>query len=675
VAPDDAVLVISHGLWRTRFRSDRAIVGRFVDLDGRRREIVGVMPASFQFPSSRTDVWVPLSIDPRNAATHWAGDFMPIIGRLAPGVTAAQATADLRVFQSRVGERFPWKMPDNWNRELTVTSLHDGMVGDLRARLGILFAAVAVVLVITCANVANLSLSRAASRLREIGVRTAIGASPRRIARQLMTESIVLAVVGGLVGVLVGAYTLAFLKVVLPIDTPRLHETQLNLRAVVYAGAISILTGCAFGLAPVVSVLRVRLRSVLDSGGRSGGATVAAPVRSALAVAQVACAVLLVIAAGLLIRSLWSLWRVDPGFKPEGIVTARITAPPTLCGSADRCLSFYAELQEHLHGSSGVERSAFVNTLPLTGAIAKRSLEIEGYTVPASQPAPLFWLNVVTPQYFEAMGIPVVSGRTFTTADTHGAAVALIDVSTARRFWKNEDPVGHHIRFIGEERWRTIVGVVGDVRASDLSSTIPEFMQGTLYVPYSLASTLEDGRIPTDMTLVARTSHPPRSVENLLRQAMTGATRDVVISDVRLMQDVIASAVASPAATTSLLASMAALALVLGCVGVYGVLSFLVSRQTRDLGIRFALGAQRRDVFWLVLREGAAICVSGIAIGIIAAMAVTRLIASELHGVGPLDPVTFIAVAITMLIVTFAACYVPTRRAMRVDPLIVLRDQ
>jgi putative ABC transport system permease protein len=392
-------------------------------------------------------------------------------------------------------------------------------------------------------------------------------------------------------------------------------------------------------------------------------------------VAQVACAVLLVIAAGLLIRSLWSLWRVDPGFKPEGVVTARITAPPTLCASPDRCLSFYDELQGHLHSSSGLERGALVNTLPLTGAIAKRSVEIEGYTVPASQPAPLFWLNVVTPQYFEAMEIPVVSGRTFTTADTHGPAVALIDVSTARRYWKDGDPVGHHVRFIGEDRWRTVVGVVGDVRANDLASTIPEFMQGTLYVPYSLASTLEDGRIPTDMTLVARTTLPPRSVENLLRQAMTGATRAVVISDVRSMQDVMASAVASPAATTSLLASMAALALVLGCVGVYGVLSFLVSRQTRDLGIRFALGAQRRDVFWLVLREGAAICVSGIALGIAAAMAVTRLIASELHGVGPLDPPTYIAVAISMLIATFAACYVPTRRAMRVDPLIVLRDQ
>jgi putative ABC transport system permease protein len=328
-----------------------------------------------------------------------------------------------------------------------------------------------------------------------------------------------------------------------------------------------------------------------------------------------------------------------------------------------------------LNDSSGLEGGAFVNTLPLTGAVAKRSLEIEGYIVPASQPAPLFWLNVVTPSYFGTMEIPVVSGRTFTMADTHGPAVAVIDVSTAHRYWKDKDPVGRQVRFIGEDRWRTIVGVVGDVRANDLSRTIPEFMQGTLYVPYSLASTLEDGHIPTDMTIVARTALPPSSIGSLLRRAVAGPAREVVISDVRSMQDVIASAVASPAATTSLLASMAALALVLGCVGVYGVLSFLVSRQTRDLGIRFALGAQRRDVFWLVLKEGASICVAGIALGILAAMAMTRLIASELHGVSPLDPPTYMAVAITMLIVTFAACYVPTRRAMRVDPLIVLRDQ
>jgi len=398
-------------------------------------------------------------------------------------------------------------------------------------------------------------------------------------------------------------------------------------------------------------------------------------VRSALAIAQVACAVLLVIAAGLLIRSLWSLRRVDPGFAPDRLVTARITPPQSICESTARCLAFYHDLDERMNGTAGLERAALVNTLPLTGALAKRSLAIEGLTVPPSQPAPLFWLNVVTPRYFEAMEITVQSGRAFARSDVNGPAVAIIDKSTARKYWKDEDPVGRRVRFIGEDGWRTVAGVVADVQANDLSRSIPEFMQGTLYVPYTARGTMEDGRIPTEMTLVARTAFPPSQVETLLRQAMTAGTRDVVTSDVRSMESVIATAVAAPAATTSLLASMAALALVLGCIGVYGVVSFLVSRQTRDLAIRFALGAQRRDVLWLVLKEGATICISGIALGVVAAMAATRLIASELYGVGPHDPATYVAVALAMGVVTLLACYVPTRRAMRVDPLIVLRDQ
>ncbi len=675
VSPHDGVVVLSHRLWVTRFRSDPAIAGRFIIIDGVQREVIGVMPASFSFPSSRTDIWVPLGLDPRNTTGYWAGDFMPIVGRLRQGASHSQATADLRLFQSRIGARFPWRMPADWNQQITVTSLHEAIVGGLKARLAILFVAVALVLVIACANVANLSLSRAASRQREIGVRTAIGASPRRIARQLLTESIVLAGLGGIAGIIVGSWTLAFLKVVLPPDTPRLFETQLNARAVLYTGVISILTGCAFGLAPVASVLRLRLRSVLDSGGRSGSSVIATPVRSALAVAQIACAVLLVIAAGLLMRSLWSLWRVDPGFQPAGVVTARITPPQSLCELPDRCLAFYHDLDERLSGASGIQAAAFVNTLPLSGAIAKRSLAIEGYTTPVTEPAPLFWLNVITPGYFEAMKIPVVSGRIFTRSDLNGPPVTVIDVSTARKYWKSEDPVGRHMRFVREEQWRTVIGVVADVRAHDLSHSIPEFMQGTLYVPFAPHGTLEDSRVPTDMTLVARTAFDTGLVERLLRQALAATSHDVVVTDIRPMQAVIANAVATPAATTSLLASMAALALVLGCIGVYGVLSFLVSRQTRDLGIRFALGAQRRDVFWLVLKEGATLCLSGIALGIVAAMFATRWIASELHGVGPLDPATYVAVVMAMCVVTFAACYVPTRRAMRVDPLIVLRDQ
>jgi len=675
VVPHDGVVVLSHDLWTTRFHGDPTVVGRFVQLDGAPREVVGVMPASFRFPSSRTDVWVPLGLDSRNATTYWAGDFMPIVGRLRAGATLAQATADVRVFQSRIGARFPWRMPADWNQQIVVTPLGDAIVGGVRARLGILFVAVALVLVIACANVANLSLSRAAARQHEIGVRTAIGASPRRIARQLLTESVVLAGLGGIAGVLVAALTLSFLKLVLPPDTPRLLETHVNVRAVLYTGVISMLTGCAFGLVPVGSVLRFRLRGVLDSGGRSGGSPVTTPVRSALAIAQVACAVTLVIAAGLLIRSLWSLWRVDPGFRPDGVMTARIAPSQSVCESRDRCLAFYHELDDRFRGAGSVQASALVNLLPLTGAVAKRSLVIEGYTVPASQAEPLFSLNVATPGYFETLMIPIVVGRTFTRADLNGAPVVVIDASTARRFWNDDSPVDHRVRFVGEQQWRTVVGVVADVQAHDLSHTIPEYMKGTVYVPYASHGTQEDGRVPAEMTLVVRTPLDIAQFEAAVRRALPVSAEDVVVSTIRPMTSVVGDMVATPAATTSLLVSMAALALALGCIGVYGVLSFLVSRQTRDLGIRFALGAQRRDVFWLVLKEGATLCLSGIALGLVAAGVATRWISSELHGVGPLDPATYIAVSIAMCVVTLLACYVPTRRAMRVDPLIVLREQ
>jgi len=321
--------------------------------------------------------------------------------------------------------------------------------------------------------------------------------------------------------------------------------------------------------------------------------------------------------------------------------------------------------------------AALVNTLPLTGAVAKRSLEIEGYTNPGStEAAPLFWLNVITPDYFSVMSIPLESGRAFTRTDlSSGAAVAIVSASTARRFWPGRNPIGTHVRFVGDSDWHTVVGVVADVRAHDLTSNVPDWIKGTAYVPHGPKATLEDGRIPTEMTLTMRTSMEPTEAAAAVRDAVRRISHEVVIGNVRPMRAVVADAVAAPAATASLLVTMAALALILGCVGVYGVLSFLVSRQTRDLGIRVALGAQPRDVFWLVIREGAALCLTGIVIGMCGALALTRWLSSELHGVSPTDPATYATVAVIMLLVTFAACYLPTRRAMGVDPLLVLRDQ
>ena len=584
------------------------------------------------------------------------------------------AHAEIRFFQSRIATRFPWKMPADWNQNVTVIPLRDALVGSVKARLLILIAAAALVLLTACANVANLSLSKAAARQREIGIRTAIGASPRRIARQLLTENIVLAFFGGGVGLLFAWQSLAVLKLVLPPDTPRLADVHLNWRVLVFTAVVSILTGCAFGIAPVLSALRLRLRTVLDSGGRGSSPVVAGPLRAVLTVAQIACAVLLVIAAGLLVRSLWSLSRSDPGFRRDQVVTARISPTESLCDTTERCLAFYHELDDKAQGATGVSGAALVNTFPLTGAVAKRSLEIEGFVVPPSKAAPLFWLHVVTPGYFRVMDIRVESGRAFVREDFNGPPVAVVSSTTARRFWGDENPIGRRVRFVGENHWHTIVGVTADVRAFDLTKAVPDWIVGTVYVPHGPYGTMEDGRVPTEMTLALRTTLADGQVEAVLRRLVAEVSRDVVIGEVQPVSAVLAAAVAAPAATTSLLVTMAGLALVLGCIGVYGVLSFLVSRQTRDLGIRVALGAQRRDVFWLVIKEGATLCVAGITIGIIGAMALTRWLSSELHGISPMDPVTYIAVTVAMSVVTLMACYVPTRRAMGVDPLIVLRD-
>jgi putative ABC transport system permease protein len=414
---------------------------------------------------------------------------------------------------------------------------------------------------------------------------------------------------------------------------------------------------------------------VLDSGGRGSGPAVGGPLRATLTVAQIACAVPLVIAAALLLRNLWMLSHLDPGFNPDPIVTARISASGSRCETTERCLAFFRDVDDQSRTAPGVSGAALVNTLPLTGAVAKRSLEIEGFAVAAGRTAPLFWLHVITPAYFDVMNMQVASGRAFAREDQIGPPVAIVTAATARRFWDRENPIGQRVRFVGTNQWHTVVGVIADVRAYDMTRDVPNWIDGTIYVPYGPYATMEDGRVPTDMTLTLRTTLAGARVEAMLQQLAAGLGGDTVIGDVRPMRSILADAVAAPTATTSLLVTMAGLALVLGCIGVYGVLSFLVSRQTRDLGIRVALGAERRDVFWLVIKEGASLCGGGIVLGIAGSFALTRWLSSELHGVSPLDPATYVAVAVVMATVTLTACYVPTRRAMSIDPLTALRDQ
>ena len=674
VPGQDNYVILSHELWQQRFGADLRIVGRVIELGGVGREVVGVMSAEFRFPSPRTQVWIPLHNDPRNAILYWADDYMPVVGRLRPGTTMEQARTEIRVFQSRVRGMFPWQMPADWNADVNVIPLQRGLVADVQLRLLMLLGAVTLVVLIACANVANLTLARAATREKEVAIRAALGAKKRRIARQLLTESVLLASIGALLGLLLAAQGFPALKAMLPADTPRLAEAHLDWRVFVFAGGLAVLTGLLSGVGPALHTSRASASLVLRSGGRGGTLPISRRLRSGLVVGEVAFAVLLVIAAGLLIRSFWALSHVHPGFRPEHVLTARLTPNQTFCNDTERCLTFYRSLLEQIRSSTGVTGAAAVNTLPLGGRVAKRSMNVENYTAPSGQDsAPLFWLQVVTPDYFRVIGVPLVFGRAFTDADVAGAPVAIISAATARRFWPGENAVGKHIRLLDDTDWRTVVGVVEDVRAYDLQTDIPNWMKGTAYVPYNSSSTLEDKRMPAEMTIVIRTTADESQAGGILREAATRLNREIPVSEVKTMSTLVSEAVAAPRSTATLFIVFSGLALTLGIVGIYGVLSFLVSSRTQEIGIRMALGAQRGDVLWSVMKEGSRFAMAGIGLGIAGALLLMRVIASQLYGVSPTDPATFGAATLLFAAVAGLACYIPALRATRVDPIIALR--
>ena len=673
-AGKDNFVVLSHALWQDRFAADPSIVGRVIQIEGEGREVLGVMPPNFHFPSSKTQIWLPLHNDASNTLAYWAGDFMPVIARLRPNATIASANAEIRLFQSHVGELFPFRMPSQWNADITVLPLQSSMVADVRNRLLILLGAVVLILLIACANVANLILSRAATREKEFGIRAALGAGRDRIVRQLLTESVLLGAIGGACGLLVANVGLLVLKSTLPSDTPRLIDARIDWRVLLFTGGLSLVTGAIFGLAPALQSVRSGFTEILKSGARGSTLSASRRVRSSLAIAEIGLAALLIIAAGLLIRSFWALSHVNPGFRTEHVVTARITPNQSFCTDPSRCLAFYGNVLDQVRSSPGVSDVALVNTLPLNGRVSKRSLEFDNLRSAAGDTLPLFWLHVVTPDYFRVMDIPLQAGRWFNRADASGnAAVAVMTAESAQRFWPGQDAVGKHIRFSQEAEWRTVVGIVGNVRAYDLQHSVPDYMTGAVYVPYNLKATGEGGQVPAEMTVAVRTAGDDAQVGATLRGIVTAANPEVPVSELKSMRAVFSEAVATPASTASLFIAFAALALVLGMVGIYGVLAFLVSRRTREIGIRLAMGAQRQNVFWMVLKEGAKFYAAGVVLGLTGAFATTRLLASELYGVSAFDPLTYIAVAIVMALVTLLACYLPARRAMRVDPLVALR--
>jgi len=677
--PDkDRAVILSHALWEHRFNADPNIVGKWITLEGEGREIVGVMPADFRFPSPKTELWVPLHLDPRNTGDYWGDSYMALIGRLRPGATLEQARAELKTMRPLVLAAYAWRMPDNSFADSSIVSLEEAIVGDARGKLLILLGAVSFLLLIACANVANLLLARATTREKEVAVRVALGASRWRILRQLITESVLLSLLGGALGLGVAVGGLSILKATLPPDTPRLVDVALDGQVLGFTALLAILTGVIFGLVPALGASKVDMTATLKSGGQRSATTGNHRASNMLVVGEVAVSMILVIAAGLLVKSLWILSSTSPGFRPERVVTARITPNESFCEVSGRCLAFYNELLERARALPGVRDVAAVNGLPLGGGAEIFPIVVEAKPTPEGAHLPMFWEKIITPDYLSIMNIPLLRGRGFSDADAapEAQAVVIVSKSTAEHFWPGKDAVGEHIRAKWEPNvWRTVVGVVGDVREYNIRSDSASWIDGVMYAPYGPHAIRGSGADapPAQMTLVIETAGEQVQIASELKNTVASVNHDVPVSQISPLKSWVAEAMAEPRSTSALFAVFAALALLLGAVGIYGVISYSVAQRTREIGIRMALGARRQEVLLLVVGQGAKLALAGVGIGIVGGLMLTRLMSGLLYGVHATDPVTYGEVAILLMLVALAACFIPARRAMRVDPMVALR--
>jgi putative ABC transport system permease protein len=673
----DREVILSRALWERRFQSDPNIVGRWITLEGVDRQIIGVMPADFRFPSPKTELWVPLHMDPRDIGTYWGDSYMPLIGRLRPGATLQQARTELKIMLPRVLAAFAWAMPDDSFVTGTVVSLEEAIVGDARGKLLILLGAVGLLLLIACANVANLLLARATTREKEIAVRVALGASRGRILRQLITESVLLSLIGAALGLGVAVYGLSIMKTALPPDTPRLPDVALDGHVLIFTAFLAILTGVIFGLVPALGASRVDMTETLKSGGQRSATRGNHRASKLLVVGEVAISMILVVAAGLLVKSLWILSGRSPGFHSERVVTARITPNESFCEVPGRCLAFYNELLDRTRALPGVQDAAAVNALPLGAGAEIFPGAVEAHPTPAGAHVSMLWEKIVTPDYLRIMKIPVLRGRAFTEADAGPGAQAVVIVSkaTAERFWPGQDAVGEHIKPNWEKDWRTVVGVVGDVREFDIKHDSASWIDGVIYTPYGPHAIRGSGagQPPAEMTLVIETAGEQVQIAGELKNTVASLNHDVPVSQIGPLKNWVAEAMAEPRSTSALFAVFAALALLLGAVGIYGVVSYSVAQRTREIGIRMALGARRQEVLLLVVGQGAKLVLAGVAIGIVGGLMLTRLMSGLLYGVRATDPVTYGAVAVLLMLVALTACFIPARRAMRVDPMVALR--
>jgi putative ABC transport system permease protein len=668
--PDtNRVAILSQQLFRQRFGSDPSIVNQSITLEGKTFTIIGVMPDSFEFPiqNEPVELWTTIAGDAsgKGPVTGARGaHFLHVLGRLKPNVTEQQAQTELTAIGARLEQAYP---DTNTHKSLRLESALTVLVGDIRPALLILLGAVACVLLIACANVANLLLARATGRHKEMAVRAALGASRMRVIRQLLTESILLSLVGGAVGLLLAVWWSDLLIALGKEDIPRAVHVAIDWRVLGFTLGVSVLTGLIFGLVPAFQSSKTELVESLKEGGRSGSEGARRNrMRSVLVVSELAIAVVLLVAAGLLIQSLWRLQNVNSGLQPDNVLTFDLALPETKY-DADKQAKFYSELKTRIESSPGVQSASTIMPLPLSGSRFMISFQIEGREVAKKDEpsADIFFTGV---DYFRTMGIPIVKGRDFNDRDQHGSPqVAIITEEFARQYFPNEDPIGKRISpgistYDDERRYREIVGVVADIRNRRLDSPpAPAYYVPQTQIPFS------------QVTVVVKTLNEPRSLVSGMTKEVAAMDADLPLFAVKTMREYLSSSVATPRFSTTLLSIFAAVALVLTLVGLYGVMSYSVAQRTNEIGIRLALGAQSRDVLLMIVKQGSMLIGLGLGIGLLGAYAASKLVASLLFGVTAKDPFTFVAVAVLLGLVGLLACYIPAWRATKVDPMEALR--
>jgi predicted permease len=670
-APDaGAIVVLSDDLWRRRYGSDAGIVGRDIAIDGQLHRVVGVMPRGFRFPET-ADLWVAAPRDvpglpgfPGDITMSRDVHYLSVIGRLRPGLGADAADAEMTAIAARLAERYP---ADNAGLGANVVSLHTALVGDVEPTLLLLFAAVGLVLLIACANVAGLLLARAEERSREAAICVALGATRGRMLSRTLAESLALGVAGGIVGTFLATWGIDALLALAPGDLPRTGEIGLDGRVIAFTLAVSLVCGACFGLFPAIRAWRLDLHSLLKAGGRLTVGTPKRRLRGLLVVTELALALTLLTGAGLLLQSVVGLLAVNPGFRAENVLSARLSLPQAKYETPDRAGAMFGMLLERARALPGVVDASAVSELPASGSSMNRGFVIDGRPAPARPADQTVEYRVADPRYFATMGVPVLSGRTFTAADAPWAPrVAAISERMARQYWPDGSPIGARVALgdpANAESWRPIVGVVGNVAHFGLASApFPE-----IYVPAAQSP-------ERAMYIVVRASAPATAVNTALREIVASLDPDQPLTDVQTMTQRLTGSVARQRFVTTLLGSFAGVAVFLSIVGVYALMATMVQARTREIGLRMALGARAGDLVRMLVARGLRLVALGVALGVVASFAATRALGSLLFGVGASDPTTFVGVSMLLAGVALVAIWIPARRAARVDPMITLTE-